>query len=117
MNNESKITICGKEVKVRYCAATETTFEKLTDKSIADIDFHAQNDILRLAYGAILAAYLREGSDVPLTVTEILTDATPAELITLYKTVFELRAAWYSIPSVVKPDKDEDEEGKKKKNA
>lgn len=118
MNNESTITICGREVKVRYCAAAETTFEKLSDKSISDIDFHAQNDIFRLSYGAMLAAYLREGSDVPLTVTEILTDATSAELVALYKTVLELRAAWYALPSVVKPDKDEeDEERKKKKNA
>ena len=29
MNNERAITICGKDVRLRYCAATENGFEKL----------------------------------------------------------------------------------------
>ena len=35
MTTERTITLCGKQVKMRYCAATEIGFETLTGKSSA----------------------------------------------------------------------------------
>lgn len=101
MNNEKSITICGKEVKLRYCAATETGFEMNAKKSIADIDFNSQEDLLRLSVAAIIAAYQRDGQEAPISDKDILFDAKPAEIIELFKAVFELRAAWYNVPIVL----------------
>ena len=101
MNNEKTITICGKEVKMLYCAATETGFEQLANKSIGELDFNSQEDLLRLSVAAIIAAYQRDGEDAPIEAKEILYDAKPAEIVELFKAVFELRAAWYDIPLVL----------------
>lgn len=101
MNNEKTITICGKEVKLRYCAATETGFEQLAGKSIGNIDFNSQEDLLRLSVAAIIASYQREGQEAPIESKDILFDAKPAEIIELFKAVFELRAAWYNVPLVL----------------
>ena len=35
MKAEKTITICGKEVRMRYCLASETGFEKLADKEVS----------------------------------------------------------------------------------
>ena len=101
MNNEKIITICGKEVKMLYCAATETGFEQLAGKSIGELDFNSQEDLLRLSVAAIIAAYQRNDEEAPIEAKEILYDAKPAEIVELFKAIFELRAAWYDIPLVL----------------
>ena len=98
--NEKTINICGKEVRLRYCAATETGFEQLAGKSIGD--FNSQEDLIRLSVAAIIAAYQREGQEPPIESKEILYDAKPAEIIELFKAILEARAAWYNVPLVLK---------------
>ncbi len=117
MNNEKTITICGKEVKMRYCAATETGYEQMSGKSIGDIDFTKQEDLIRLSLAAILAAYLRDKSEAPVTSADILSDAKPKELIEMFTVLLELRAAWYEVPAIVKPEMEEEEGDKQEKNA
>jgi len=117
MNNEKKITICGKEVKMRYCAATETGYEKLSGKSIDEIDFMKQEDLIRLSVSAIIAAYLRDEAKAPITDEDIILDAKPKELIEMFTAILELRAAWYEIPAVVKPEMEEEQGDKQEKNA
>ena len=117
MNNEKTITVCGKEVKMRYCAATETGYEKLSGKSIDDIDFKKQEDLIRLSLAAIIAAYLRDEAEVPVTSADILSDAKPKEIIEMITVLLELRAAWYKVPLVVKPEMEEKEGDKQGKNA
>ena len=102
MNNEKSITICGKEVRLRYCAATENGFELMSGKKIYEIDFQSQEDLTRLAIASIIAAYERDGQDAPIEAKEILYDATPAEILELFKATLELRAAWYEVPLVLK---------------
>lgn len=114
MTNET-ITICGKEVKMRYCAATETGYEQMSGKSIGDIDFTKQEDLIRLSVSAIVAAYLRDEAKAPITDEDIILDAKPKELIEMFKTILELRAAWYEVSAVVKPEMEE-KEGDKDKN-
>ena len=121
MNNEKTITICGKEVKMRYCAATETGFEQLAGKSIGNIKFDEQYDLIRLCVASMIAAYECNGEDCPIESKEILYNAKPSELVEMFKTILELRAAWYEVPLVLKEQiekeqadqKDED----KQKNA
>lgn len=102
MTNEKSIFICGKEVKMRYCAATENGFELMSGKKIYEIDFQSQEDFTRLALAAIIAAYERDGQDAPIEAKDILYDASPSEIVELFKTTLELRAAWYNIPIVLK---------------
>ena len=117
MTNEKTITICGKEVKMRYCAAAETGFEQMSGKSIGDIDFMKQEDLIRLSVAAIVAAYFRDEAKAPITDEDIILDAKPKELIEMFKVLLELRAAWYEIPAVVKPEMEETEGDKQEKNA
>lgn len=117
MTTEKTIHILGKDVRLRYCAATENGFEQLRKKSVYDIDFKSNEDLIALALAAIIAAYARKDEDPPITSDELLYDARPAEIIELVKTVIELRAAWYEVPAVVieeEQPKADDEEDKQK---
>lgn len=110
---EKTVNICGKEVKIRYCAASESMFEKLADKSISEMNLSTQEDVMRLALCCIIAAYERTGETTPVEAKDLLYDAKPKELIELYKTVFELRAAWYEVPAVVQDEMEERKESEK----
>ena len=128
MNPETTIQICGKDVKLMYCAAAETGFERLAGKSanvfmpklekndkgeliVVGQPEATTEDIIRLAYAAIIAASAKLEQDPPVTVEEILFDAGPTEITILMTTVMELRNKWYEIPATVNLD-----DGKKKKN-
>ena len=131
---EKTIQICGKDVRMRYCAATETGYESLSGKSInvfnstpTDFDTDgkptafdpptaATQDYLTLAVAAIVAAYARNEEEPPVKSEDILYDATPQEVSNLLTTVVMLRLEWYKVPDVVKPDMKPDTKGRKSKN-
>lgn len=133
--NEKNITICGKEVRMRYCAAAETGFESLSGKRIdvfsgTPTEWDAEGkptkfdppaattqDYLTLAVAAIVAAYSRNNEEPPVTSEDILYDASPQEVSNLLTTVVLLRVEWYKVSEVVKPDMKPDGKGKKTKNA
>jgi hypothetical protein len=98
---ERTITIQGKQVSLAYCAATENGFEELSGKSINDIDYHRQRDLTTLGLAAIVAAHSRKGEEPPVDADTINFDATKDELVSLMKTVLELRMEWYGIPKIV----------------
>lgn len=98
---EKTISILGRDVRMKYCAATETGFEKLTDKSINDISFNTQEDLISLSISAIVAAYARNNEEPPISSDDLLYDAKPQDIVELAKTVIELRAEWYGMPKVV----------------
>ena len=124
---EKNIHICGKDVKMRYCAAAETGYERLTGKSSGifvpivekDEDGNVKNittqaktdDCITLGVTAIVAAYAKDKKETPITADDILYDATPEEIQALIMGVIELRNKWYEIPATVNLD-----DGKKKKN-
>ena len=134
--NAKTITICGKDVELLYCAATETGYESLSGQSceifIPEISKDKKGkeqirmrattrDYIQLAAAAIVAAYTRKGEDAPVTADDILYNATSQEVTKLITTVIELRNAWYQVPSVIKPEddtqKDQKEEEGKQKNS
>ena len=136
MISEKTIQICGKDVQMRYCAAAETGYERLSGQSsdifvpeverddegnITNVKQRAKaDDYIKLALAAIIAAYARNTEESPVTAEEILYDAAPDEVTNLVTSVIELRAKWYEIPSVVKQDEpadEEDENDDKPKNA
>ena len=134
MTSEKTINICGKDVKMRYCAATETGYEQLSGKSVATfIPTFGKNeqgedvitkpaeatthDYLMLAVSAIVAAYSRNGEEPPVSTEDILYEATAEDTKTLLETIVELRSDWYGVPKVVmdadnaqKPKADGEEE-------
>ena len=127
MINESTITICGKEVRMRYCAAAETGYEQLSGKGIEvftptfgkddegntivkEKPAAMMQDYLYLATAAIVAAYLREGTEAPISAKDILYDTTPQEVTELITLVVRLRNEWYKVPEVVKPEMEERED-------
>ena len=98
---ERTVNICGKDVRLRYCSATETGFEDIAGKPIGSLDAKRQRDILALCSAAIVAAYSRNDENAPITSKDILYEATPEEIVELAKAVFEMRNEWYHIPKVV----------------
>ena len=124
MNPEKTIQICGRDVTLRYCAATETGFEQLANKPITVfkpiqikdaegnvIDVQpgpaTSQDYFMLATAAIIAAADYRGEEQPISVKEILYETTPDELKQLVDAVIDLSAKWYKVSPVVKPETDE----------
>ena len=133
MTTEKSIQICGKTVLMRYCAATETGYEKISGKSstifVPEIEKDENGNIINikpntttedfiiLAVAAIIAAYQRKHEDAPISSDDIIYEANPAEVTELLKTICELRNEWYNIPAVVNTDEnmtDDDKEATEK---
>lgn len=96
-----EIILCGQQVKLMYCAASENGFEDLSGKSINDIDFTKAKDMMNLAVACIIAYYTSEKQEPPVKSEDILYRATSKELTDLYLTVINLRAEWYNVPKTV----------------
>lgn len=119
MITEKIITICETEVRMRFCAATETNYEFLSGKSIAvffptatkekdengkpilEAAKATQDDYIRLAFGAILAAYEVNDQDPPVTVKQIMHEAVHDEIENMKSTVMDMMLDWYKIPRTV----------------
>ena len=134
---EKTITICGKDVTILYCAATETGYERLAQKGI-DVFLPTfgpnpdkpeetimtapptanTEDYLQLAIAAIVAASESKKQEVPITADDLLYRATKAEVTALITAVIELRNEWYGLSKVIsdsamKPAEREDPDDKK----
>lgn len=101
MKTERTIHILDRDVRLRYCAATESGFEQLRKKSIYQIDFHTHEDMIALSLAAIIAAYARSEEEAPINSDDLLYDAAPQDIITLMTATIELRNEWYNVPTVV----------------
>lgn len=134
MNPERTINICGQEVRMRYCAATETGFEALSGKKIEiftptvlEYDENGKpmkieppkassDDYIKLAMSAIVSAYARNNEEPPITADAIIYDANPQEVTLLLTTVIQMRAEWYQLPATIPATETDEPKGKKRKN-
>ena len=136
MNKIEKITLCGKKVKIMYCAATETGYEIMAEKSsqvflptILERDENGKvtkaeppaatlDDYIKLALAGIVAAYESEDENKkpPVTSKDILYHATSEEVTNLVATIGKLRKEWYNVPDVVELDKQQADGGEQPKN-
>lgn len=132
---EKTIKICGKDVKMRYCAAAETGYEAMSGKSadvfcptIKEKDDNGKpvsfgppkaktEDYLKLGVAAITAAYVRIGEPSPVSDGDILFDADPREVLALITSVIELRGQWYAIPETIPATEFENDGGGADPNA
>lgn len=118
MTPQKEITINGQQVKMIYCAATENGFEEISRKSISvflptfgtdeegntiikEVAPCTIGDWIALAMASIVAAYTRDGEDVPVSSEYLLYEATPQERSDLTMAIVELRNEWYGVPKVV----------------
>ena len=136
MNKIETITLCGKKVKIMYCAATETGYEIMAEKSsqvflptILERDENGKvtkaeppaatlDDYIKLALAGIVAAYESEDENKkpPVTSKDILYHATSEEVTNLVATIGKLRKEWYNVPDVVELDKPTTDKGEQPKN-
>ena len=130
---EKKITICGQEVRICYCAATENGFEQITGKPISifvpmfgkdeegkTIIKEPANamtgDWMFLGVAGIIAAYSRDNQEPPVDTDKVLFDATPEDVSNLITAIVELRNQWYKVPEVVPKDEQPADEEEQPKN-
>lgn len=142
MNPERTINVSRKtedgnieqvEVRMLYCAATETGYQTMSGKLIdvfipkfgKDDDGNViitkqpeatDKDYILLALSAIVAAYERDKQEPPINSDDILFTASRAEVIELVKNVIEMRHEWLMVPSTIAPEMD-DKGNAKPKNA
>lgn len=125
---EKTITLCGKQVPILYCAATETGYEHLSGKSIEVFlptfgtdektgktvmtapPTATTEDYLRLSIAAIVAANeadrLRKNLKAdelppPITADDLIYKAAKQEVTALITAVIELRNDWYGLSKVI----------------
>ena len=120
MNVERTINICGKEVFMCYCAATETGYETISGKSsiifvpkvIKDANGKVQTvepncnmaDCITLAVAGIIASYDFRNQEAPITSQDILYHAAPQEVQNLITSILEMRNEWYQVPAMIKKE-------------
>ena len=121
-----EITICGKQVTLAYCYATEISYKILSDEDIIDFGQeviekiqHEQMPDIRKTIFLILASmqsyYESKGEQCPITDKELMYECSPQEIGTTLGTIIGLRSQFYHVPSDEPQDKPA--EGKKEKNA
>lgn len=119
------ITICGRQVTLAYCYATEIAYKDLTGEDFIDYAQHAVESIQQerdpdtkrtiCAVLACLLAYYGD-NEAPVTDADLMKEAKPAELGMAILTILDLRRQFYTVPAGEPEDKPSDEEGKKTKN-
>ena len=120
------------EVRLLYCAASETNFQAISGKTmeVFSPEFEKNDegkyvvkalptatdmDYIQLAMGCIAAAYDCDGEESPVKVEDLLFQASREELTALVETVLRMRNDWLQVPATVSPEiKDVKGKGKRK---
>ena len=106
------INICGKDVTLAYCYATEISYKMLSDEDINDFvqeviaalnaDPQRMPDIKKSVLFIIAAAMAyaeSRGDKCPVADKDLMYHATPDELGTALGTVIALRMEFYHVPT------------------
>ena len=120
-----EITICGKQVTLAYCYATEISYKILCDEDIIDFGQeviekiqHEQMPDIRKTIFLILASmnayYESKGEKAPVSDKELMYECTPQEIGQALGVIIGLRSQFYHVPTDEPQDKPA--EGKKGKN-
>ena len=131
------IKLNGQVVKLLYCLAAETGYERLSggksayevfNPNVTEYDEEGKpvkiepsqattDDYVKLANAAIIAAYTKDGQEPPIDTNYLIYEATPEEITELIKVVVQARNEWYHVPEVVSPETKEEKKPRKGKNA
>ena len=123
------------DVKMLYCAATETGYQDESDKTmdvfvpsfsvndegkpyITEPPKAKDKDYIQLAIAAINAAYECDGGKSPVKSDDIMYHSTRAQVVAMCKAVIEMHQEWLMLPSTIEKETDENKSrGKNVKNA
>ena len=116
---KKEITICGKQVTLGYCFATEIGFKVMAEESIDDflkeaapvIQDKQLPDVMKvimLISSSMISYYESKGEEAPIEDKNMMYDTTAEELGMALGTVIGLRAKFYHIPSGEPEDKPKD---------
>ena len=125
-----EITLCGKQVTLAYCYATEIGYKFLADEDINDftreaVDCIKQNimpDIKKtiLFIGASITSYydsLGDDSKAPVNDGDLMYRSTPDEIGLALGTVLALRVEFYGIPASEAEEAEQNQKESDSKNA
>jgi hypothetical protein len=118
-----EIKICGKEITLAYCYATEISYKILSDEDInefcIDISEHIKQnkmpDIRKtifLVLAAMNAYYEYKGEKPPISDKDLMNEAAPQDIGLALGTLISLRSEFYHVPSG-EPSDDKNEESTK----
>lgn len=126
---QETIQLCGKDVTLAYCYATEISFKLLADEEIHDFLREATTKVqsqqmpdIRKAIFLILAAasayYESKGEELPIADKDLMNDCGPDEFGTALGTVIRLYMEFYHLPGseAAKVAKEAEGKGSKGKN-
>ena len=94
-----EITICGKQVMLAYCFATELAFKNFTGLEIEEFDPSNRDHIIYMILAAIAVYYQKCEEDAPIKDTDLMYESKPAEIIDAIKETIKLKNDWYEIPN------------------
>ena len=125
-----EITICGKQVTLAYCYATEISFKILADMDIYDFFTEASKclneqparmpdtrNTINLIIASMQAYCQSKDEDVlPVTDKQLMFDATVEDISTALFTIISLRMDFYNLPKGEEQKEDEKKGKGRKKN-
>lgn len=114
-----EVTICGKQVMLAYCYATEISYKVLTDENIEvfmgevgeAITDETMPDVkksIMLILASMMSYYEFKDESAPLTDKELMTNTTPSELGNAVGVIVGLHYQFYYVP---KDEQDKANEG------
>ena len=117
--SKKEITLCGKQVTLAYCYATEIAFKDLSNQDITDFMIEAvpqiqaqkmpdAKKVVFLIIAALMSHYQSIGEETPIEDKDIMYRATSKEIGNALGVVIGLRAKFYHIPSGEPQDKPKD---------
>ena len=117
--SKKEITLCGKQVTLAYCYATEIAFKDMSNQDITDFMIEAvpqiqaqkmpdAKKVVLLIVAALMSYYQSIGEETPIEDKDIMYRATSKEIGNAIGVVIGLRADFYHIPSGEPEDKPKD---------
>ena len=117
---QKEITLCGKQVMVAYCFATEIAFKKFTGVNLDEFDATNPEHIIYIILSAIASYYQTTHEEAPVKDEDLMYEAKPKEMLDALNEVMKLRADWYQLPkgdTIDEQKPDPDRKRRKPKNA
>lgn len=124
---QKEITLCGKQVTLAYCYATEINYKLLADQECTDFVREVLQGLsekkipdtrkaIYLIISAITAYYESQGQESPIEDKDLIYHASPDDIGRAIGTIAGLYIEFYKIP-VGEPEDKKGKGGRKRKNA
>jgi hypothetical protein len=114
---QKEITLCGKQVMIGYCFATEFAFKRFTGVNLDGFDGTDPEHIMYLILSGIAAYYQKNKTDAPIKDEDLMYESNPKELLEALNEVLNLRAEWYEeLKGKTVPEKSADPDRKRRKS-